>query len=68
MERACKRLGISSDVIWFIDEPIAVLWDYKDRFIREETMLVFDFGGGTLDLAVMNKSENANGVETAASI
>lgn len=68
MEKACGRLGIPAGSVWFIDEPIAVLWDYKDRYSKDEIMLIFDFGGGTLDLAVMNKSDNAIGVETAATI
>ncbi len=68
MERACRRLGIRSDQVWFIDEPIAVLWDYKDQLMNEELIMVFDFGGGTLDLAVMEKDQNLEGINTAASI
>lgn len=56
MERAVAILGIKEP--WFIDEPVAVLWDHKNEKIQGDLMLVFDFGGGTLDLAVMRKSEN----------
>ena len=56
MEFAVNLLGISEP--WFIDEPVSVLWDHKDAKLQGDVILVFDFGGGTLDLAVMRKSEN----------
>lgn len=55
MERAALRLGINKENIWFIDEPVSVLWDC--RTIKGQYALVFDFGGGTLDLAIMDKYE-----------
>jgi molecular chaperone DnaK len=55
MERAALRLGIPAESVWFIDEPVSVLWD--TRKIKGQYVLVFDFGGGTLDLAIMDKYE-----------
>lgn len=53
MEQAAVSLGIDSSRIWFLDEPVAVLWDC--RIIPARYVLVFDFGGGTCDMAVMDK-------------
>lgn len=55
MQRAAQKLGVALDHIWFIDEPVSVLWDC--RKIKGQYVLVFDFGGGTLDLAIMDKYE-----------
>lgn len=53
LEQAAMRLGIESSRIWFLDEPVSVLWDC--RIIPARYALVFDFGGGTLDMAIMDK-------------
>jgi molecular chaperone DnaK (HSP70) len=53
MESAVVKLGIPADRVWFLDEPVAVLWDCRN--LRGEYALVFDFGGGTLDMAVLDK-------------
>jgi molecular chaperone DnaK len=55
MEKAAVKLGIPTANIWFLDEPVSVLWDC--RLIQGQYVLIFDFGGGTLDLAVMDKYE-----------
>ncbi len=55
MEAAAERLGLEPSQIWFLDEPVSVLWDC--RLIPAKYALVFDFGGGTLDMAVMDKEE-----------
>ncbi|MDC7241116.1 MAG: Hsp70 family protein, partial [Spirochaetales bacterium] len=41
----------------FLEEPVAAAWSYLDdhRLKKDQTMLVFDFGGGTLDLALLQK-------------
>jgi hypothetical chaperone protein len=41
----------------FLEEPVAAAWSYlNDNKLKEsETLLVFDFGGGTLDLALLRK-------------
>lgn len=61
MERAAVKLGIDRQNIWFIDEPVSVLWDC--RLIQGQYALVFDFGGGTLDMAIMDKYETEDGRE-----
>lgn len=61
MERAAVKLGIDKQNIWFIDEPVSVLWDC--RLIQGQYVLVFDFGGGTLDMAIMDKYETEDGRE-----
>ena len=38
----------------FISEPLAVAIDYGEKINSDTTVFVFDFGGGTLDIAVMN--------------
>ena len=58
MERAAVRLGLNPTQIWFLDEPVSVLWDC--RRIPAKYVLVFDFGGGTLDMAIMDKEETEN--------
>jgi len=55
MERAAVRLGIPVENVWFLDEPISVLWDCQQ--IQAHYALIFDFGGGTLDLAIIDKYE-----------
>lgn len=61
MERAAMKLGIAKQNIWFIDEPVSVLWDC--RLVQGQYVLVFDFGGGTLDMAIMDKYETEDGRE-----
>lgn len=55
MEQAVLRLGLPKEKLWFIDEPVSILWDCRN--IPGQHVLVFDFGGGTLDMAVMDKYE-----------
>ena len=38
----------------FVSEPIAVAVHYGLNLTQDKTILVFDFGGGTLDLAIVN--------------
>ncbi|MDC7232168.1 MAG: Hsp70 family protein [Spirochaetales bacterium] len=42
----------------FLEEPVAAAWSYLDdhRLKNSDTLLVFDFGGGTLDLALLKKN------------
>lgn len=39
--------------IYFQTEPIAAAFSYETTIQREQNVLVFDFGGGTLDITVM---------------
>lgn len=38
----------------FVSEPIAVAVHYGLNLTQDKTIMVFDFGGGTLDLAIVN--------------
>jgi hypothetical chaperone protein len=41
------------ETVYFQPEPIAAAYGYETTINREENVLVFDFGGGTLDLTIM---------------
>ena len=57
MKRALSLAGYPSPV--FLEEPIGAAWSYLDdhSLACGDTLLVFDFGGGTLDLALLEKTE-----------
>lgn len=42
----------------FVSEPLAVAIEYGEKTISDKNVFVFDFGGGTLDFAVMNLKRN----------
>ena len=44
----------------FVSEPIAVAVHYGLNLKHDTTVLVFDFGGGTLDLAIVNLKKQVN--------
>ena len=48
----CKKLGIKN--LRFVDEPVAAAVGYGIGAGRKRSVLVVDFGGGTLDLALVN--------------
>ena len=74
---ACKRVMLEATVkakffnnireaeqnVEFLSEPVAVALDYGLNLNSNKNVFVFDFGGGTLDLAVvrLNKSDDENG-------
>lgn len=45
----------------FIDEPSAAALGYSTRMFPEEACLVFDFGAGTLDVAIVKQDPNETG-------
>lgn len=51
MSRACELANL--DNVAFLPEPTAAALAYASTATREEHILVFDFGGGTLDVTVM---------------
>lgn len=52
---AAKGAGISAAVTDVLDEPIAAALAWKERSrARADRALVFDYGGGTLDIAVVS--------------
>ena len=74
----CKRVMLEATVkakffkdikeaeqnVEFLSEPVAVALDYGLVLNSNKNVFVFDFGGGTLDLAVvkLNKSDDENGI------
>jgi hypothetical chaperone protein len=59
MSEALKHAGFPNPV--FMEEPVGAAWSYLETHeLREgEILLVFDFGGGTLDLALLKVEEGA---------
>ena len=49
--QAALRAGYEK--VYFQYEPIAAAFNYETSIGKEENVLVFDFGGGTLDITVM---------------
>lgn len=63
-ELAEKRLRQAANLagfetIHFLPEPVAAALFYTKDLTKTKTILVFDFGGGTLDLTVMRANPNA---------
>jgi hypothetical chaperone protein len=54
IRRAAQLAGFTQ--IDFLPEPVAAATYYGNRSPQEQTFLVFDFGGGTLDLTVLQGS------------
>jgi hypothetical chaperone protein len=51
MQKACELAGLP--VISFLEEPTAAALSYARTARGEQRVLVFDFGGGTLDVTIM---------------
>lgn len=51
LDIAVRRAGWS-DVV-FEYEPVGAAYDYARRIVRDETVLIADFGGGTSDFSVL---------------
>ncbi|MBU1071313.1 Hsp70 family protein [Patescibacteria group bacterium] len=51
MERIAKRVGFSAAKLEY--EPVGAALDFGIDIKKELTVLVFDFGGGTLDVCIM---------------
>jgi molecular chaperone DnaK len=68
--RAAELAGLKIGAGGLLDEPVAAFLDYLIshrselflNFTQPKTVLVFDFGGGTCDVAVFRLSEVANGI------
>ena len=52
VKEICKKLGVTR--LRFVDEPVAAAIGYGISAGRQRLVLVVDFGGGTLDLALVN--------------
>ncbi len=57
--RACEIAGLSDHLICLIEEPkaAALAYNFRHMLKADENILVFDFGGGTLDITIFKVTE-----------
>ena len=57
--RACEIAGIGDKLICLIKEPnaAALAYNFRHQLSQGERILVFDFGGGTLDITLLHVAE-----------
>lgn len=57
--RACEIAGLSEKLICLIEEPkaAALAYNFRHQLNKDEKIMVFDFGGGTLDITLFNVTE-----------
>ncbi len=58
--KACEIAGIKENIVALVEEPKAATLAYSLRcdLVKDEKVLVFDFGGGTLDLTLFKVSQS----------
>jgi len=72
---SAKIAGLPVSKIKLLDEPIAALfsdWDLDSNFFssvdeKNETVLVYDLGGGTIDVSILKIDKHLNTVEIISS-
>jgi len=57
--RACEIAGLSDKLICLMEEPkaAALAYNFRRELAQDEKILVFDFGGGTLDITLFHVVE-----------
>ncbi|MCL2396728.1 MAG: Hsp70 family protein [Defluviitaleaceae bacterium] len=57
--RACELAGLADKLICLIEEPkaAALAYNFRRELAQDEKILVFDFGGGTLDITLFHVVE-----------
>jgi len=57
--KACQLAGLSESLICLIEEPkaAALTYHFKNTLTEGRKIMVFDFGGGTLDITVFHVSQ-----------
>ena len=57
--RACQLAGLEDKLICLIEEPkaAALAYNFRHQLEKDEKILVFDFGGGTLDITLFHVVE-----------
>jgi len=57
--RACELAGLSDKLICLIEEPkaAALAYNFRKQLSLDEKIMVFDFGGGTLDITIFHITE-----------
>jgi len=60
--RACELAGLSEKLICLIEEPkaAALAYNFRHRLEQDEKIMVFDFGGGTLDITLFHVVEKSD--------
>jgi len=57
--RACEIAGLKDKLICLIKEPnaAALAYNFRQQLKQDERIMVFDFGGGTLDITLFNVTD-----------
>jgi molecular chaperone DnaK (HSP70) len=57
--RACEEAGLADKLICLIKEPnaAALAYNFRNNLKKDEKIMVFDFGGGTLDITLFHVTE-----------
>ncbi|MCL2499568.1 MAG: Hsp70 family protein [Defluviitaleaceae bacterium] len=57
--RACEIAGLADKLICLIKEPnaAALAYNFRNTLKKDEKIMVFDFGGGTLDITLFHVAE-----------
>ena len=57
--RACEIAGLKDKLICLIKEPnaAALAYNFRQQLKKDERIMVFDFGGGTLDITLFNVTD-----------
>lgn len=64
LAEAAKMAGF--DTVSFVQEPVAAAHFYLSKTDQPERVLVFDFGGGTLDFTIINTDGKNTNIEILA--
>lgn len=59
--KACELAGLKDKLITLIEEPKAALlaYNFRHKLLQDEKIMVFDFGGGTLDITIFEVVERS---------
>lgn len=59
--KACQLAGLGEHLICLIEEPkaAALAYSFRHEFHKNEKIMVFDFGGGTLDITIFEVTEKS---------
>lgn len=62
-KNATKEAGCLAnlDVLWLLEEPVAAAIAYATDHARDQTILVYDLGGGTFDAAILEVDSTQRG-------
>ena len=60
---ATREAGLRAnlDVLWLLEEPVAAALVYAENQDTDQTILVYDLGGGTFDVAIMEVDSSKDG-------